>query len=543
VTTTDPHAGDIREYLAILKARKLTIVLVVALLVGATMLLTLKQARIYEGEARVLVKPVQTAATATSVPQAPNLDTEREVVLSQTLADQVRTTLKLSTPAKDLLRNLRVQVVTDTEVLVVRYDDPVPATAARLANAFADTYVSFRTKQAEDSFRAATESVRAQMSRLQDQVSAYTRKINATKDPGVRDSFQTRRDGLIVQLGVLSQRLFDLQASSSATQTSAGEILQRAEVPQSPVSPNPIRSGMLAGFVGVILGVGFAFLREHLDDRVTSPHEVERRLGTPVLAAVPRVAGWRRSDETQLVMRSDPKSPVSESYRTLGTNVLYMASQQPMNVLMVTSAIGGDGKTTTAANLAVVLAQSGKRAILLSADLRRPRIHQFFDLPNGLGLSDALTGANSLGEIAIDPGTENLRIVNAGMTPNDPAALLGGQRTGKFLASLREVAEFVIVDTPPVLAVADASIIAPLVDGTIFVLDAGRSSRSAMVQARDQLEKAGARIIGAVYNNFDPSADNRYPYYYDYYQYTRSNGAKAATNGNGSKLRLRKGVK
>jgi capsular exopolysaccharide synthesis family protein len=239
-------------------------------------------------------------------------------------------------------------------------------------------------------------------------------------------------------------------------------------------------------------------------------------------------------------MRTNPKSPISEAYRTMGTNLQYMASQNPLKIIMVTSAIGGDGKTTTSANLAIVLAQAGKRVFLVSADLRKPRLHRFFGLQNTRGLSDLLADSGSLVDVLVDPGVENLRIINAGPVPQDPAALLSGRSAADFVEAARDAADFVVIDTPPVLAVADASIVAPLTDGTIFVLDAEQSSLATLVQARDQLENAGGRIIGAVYNNFDPNSMAKSPYYYYnyYYQYYGSDDESA--QGNGSKSRRRR---
>jgi succinoglycan biosynthesis transport protein ExoP len=327
----------------------------------------------------------------------------------------------------------------------------------------------------------------------------------------------------------------DLQSNASVAQSSA-DIVQRAEFPKSPVSPNKIRNGILALFAGLALGIGLAFLRERLDDRIKTRHEVERRLGAPVLAAVPRASSWKRGSEARLVMRTEPKSPVSEAYRTLGTNIQYLSSQQPLKVIMITSALGGDGKSTTSANLAVVLAHAGKRVILVSADLRRPRIHQFFGLLNETGLANVLADATPTSKVTRDAGIPTLRVINAGPIPNDPAALLGSRQTADLIRSLRQLADFVIVDTPPVLAVADASILAPLVDGTVFVMDAERSSRSALAQARDQLENAGANIIGAVYSNFEPGQGAYYPYY-DYYHEYYSDEPDAQTNGGKARRR------
>jgi capsular exopolysaccharide synthesis family protein len=185
---------------------------------------------------------------------------------------------------------------------------------------------------------------------------------------------------------------------------------------------------------------------------------------------------------------------------------------------MVTSSLGGEGKSTTSANLAVVLAQAGKRVILVSADLRRPRVHRFFGVANDVGMSNVLSEGLSVSQVAKEVGIPNLRVIVGGPVPSDPAALLGSDRLRDFIQGLREVADFVLLDCPPVLAVADASILAPHADGTIFVMDAQRSSRSALQHSRDQLENAGATMLGSVYNNLDPRKSSSYPYAYAYYQ-------------------------
>ena len=511
------HQTDLRDYIRVLRARKFE-VLVIALAAFVTaMFFSFRSTPVYEGRAKVLVRPVQNfTSTSVSLPQSPNLDTERELILSQAVAQNVRSDLRLSLSLDGLLANVKVAVVADTEILVVKYDDPDPAMAARVANGFTDAYVEFRTSQALDQFQAAAGAVQERINTVRDDIAGINRSIESANDPTVKGSLQSQRDSLVAQLGVLQQKLVDLQAAGTAL-SGAAEVVQRAERPKAPISPQKARDGILGLLAGLGLGVGFVFLRERLDDRIKSRVELERRMGAPVVAAVPRVPGWRRAEDAQLIMRRDPKNPVSEAYRTLGTNIQYMASRQQLRVVMVTSSMGGEGKSTTSSNLAVVLAQSGKRVILISADLRRPRVHNFFGLRNDVGLANVLSDGITLSQVARDPGIPNLRIVTAGFIPHDPAALLGSQRAAKFIGSLREVADFIVIDTPPVLAVADASILAPLMDGTVFVLDADRSSRSDMIQSRDQLENAGGNIVGIVYNNFDPSQSTAYPYYSSYY--------------------------
>jgi non-specific protein-tyrosine kinase len=506
------HTGDLREYLRILRSRRVSIAVVTAVCLAAALVLSFQATPVYEGQSKVLVKPVQTVtSTSLSLPQAPNLDTERELILSQAVAGVVRRTLHLGTSVDDLLRHVAVEVVSDTEVLVIKYDDPDPHVAARLANGFAAGYVDFRTQEALDAFQAAAGAVQRRIDSLQTRLTALNSQIESTAGGQLKDSLQSERDSLVAQLGVMQQRLADLQATGSATQAAA-QVVQTADVPSSPVSPNKTRNAALALFAGLVLGVVYAFGRERFEDRVKSREEVEGRLGAPVLAAVPRAPGWRRAEEAHLTMLRDPRSPISEAYRTLATNLQYMATQRPLRVVMVTSALAGEGKSTTASNLAVALAQAGRRVILLSTDLRRPRIHAFFSLHNDRGLSNILSDGQHLSQVTMDPAIPNLRIINAGPEPSDPAALLGGRRAGEFLQSLRDVAEFVVVDTPPVLAVADASILAPMVDGTIFVVDAEQGRRSDLAEARDQLQHAGARIIGAVYNNFDGGPGAAYQY-------------------------------
>jgi succinoglycan biosynthesis transport protein ExoP len=529
VTSSESHTNELQEYIRLLRARKWEISLVALVVVVTALFITIRQTPIYEGQAKVLVNSLLNPQAPGGFSQAPNLDTERQIALSEAVVLRVKDSLHLTT----LPGGLAVDPLTDTSVLLFRFDSPVPATAQRMANAFAREYVDFRRHQTLDQFVAAEQAVQRHIATLHEQLGSINRKLNLAKNPAVESSLQTQRDTIVAQLVGLNQQLSNLQSSEVAQNPS--QLLESASLPSSPVRPNKIKNGVLALFVGLVLGVGLAFLRERLDDRIKSRQEIERRLGVPVVAAVPKVSGWRRAEEARLMMVTDPKNPVSEAYRTLGTNIQYIASQRPLKVLMVTSALGGEGKTTTSANLAVVLAKAGKRVVLISADLRKPRIHQFFGLPNRIGLSSVLSDSGSLRNVTQDPGVENLRVLAGGPVPPDPAELLGSNRALRLIESLRAVSDYIVIDTPPVLAVADASILAPLVDGTVFVMDAEHSSRSAMLHAKAQLENAGAKLIGAVYNNFDPTQSAGYASYY-YYQYYET-PEEGSSNGAGKKPR------
>ena len=262
--------------------------------------------------------------------------------------------------------------------------------------------------------------------------------------------------------------------------------------------------------------MGFAFLRERLDDRTVDKSDLEAEIGAPVLAVVPRVTGWRKKNATPLVSRDSHTGPTVEAYRTLRTNIEFLARTQDVHVVAITSAHEGEGKTVTTANLAVSLAQTGKRVLALSCDLRRPRLHRFFGLENSSGLSDLLDKRESVMK-AQRVGIDSLRVVPSGPNPPNPAELLGAERMRSLLPDLRERTDFVVLDTPPVLAVSDMMAIATMVDGVIVVADASTTTRSALAQVREQLEQVGARIIGCVYNNLDATkakAAGGYGYYY-----------------------------
>jgi non-specific protein-tyrosine kinase len=258
-----------------------------------------------------------------------------------------------------------------------------------------------------------------------------------------------------------------------------------------------------------------ALFRHRLDIRFKSPREFEAELHAPVLGAVPHVSGWRKTKDS-LVLATSPQTPAAEAFRTLATNLRYAAKEHGIGSVLVTSAVRDEGKSTTSANLAVAMAQAGMQVLLISADLRRPSLHQVFDVEND-GIVDVVTGSKPIDDVVQELGVPNLEFIGSGPAPRDPAALLGSQQTSHFFQSVRELgADFVIVDAPPTLAVADASILSPYTDGVLYVLDARSTTRLALVHARDQLKNARASVIGGVYNNFD--VDTSYPdYRHGYY--------------------------
>jgi capsular exopolysaccharide synthesis family protein len=524
---------DLGDYLRILRSRKLEIATVALFIFSSVMVFTFRQTPIYTSEASVLVKGVPSAGTPAGPIVEPNLETEKNLVLqSRDIARAVQARVGPSPFIGRDAGTLSVDVVLDTELLAIRYSHPDPRVASRVAQAYALAYVDFRTQQAVGEFTALATATQSRIDELQSRLAELRGQIQSASDPSVREGLEIESARLSVQLGGLEQRLLDLASGQSVAQDSA-LLVRPAGIPTSPSSPDRARNGLIGLAAGLVIGVTVALVRERLDDRLKSRVELERRLGAPVLAAVPKVtAGRKNADPGPLLLLPYDDSPITEAYRFLATNLSHVAAQEQLKIVMVTSARRGEGKTTTSCNLAMTIARRGRRVVLVSADLRRPHLDDLFGSGDEPGLSDLLSHSlplTALTSVMTEP-IPNLSLIAAGNVLTDPAGLFEIQRLEQFMNVLRNrKADIVIVDAPPVLGLADTSALAPLVDGTIFVLDPSQSGRSTLSQARAQLNRAGARILGIVYNNFDPStASADQGFSYDYTEYTEEHPQDSA---------------
>ncbi|MGH2808084.1 MAG: polysaccharide biosynthesis tyrosine autokinase, partial [Actinomycetota bacterium] len=318
---------------------------------------------------------------------------------------------------------------------------------------------------------------------------------------------------------------------TSSIALGVGDVLEAASTPEQPFSPDHPRNGALGLFAGAILGIGVAFIRERLDDRFRGRPDVERVLEAPVLATVPRFAHGKRF-ENSLPVLSEPKGPASEAYRNLRTGFQFLASQRGYQTLLVTSPSAHEGKTSTVANLGVALSQAGRRVVIVSADLRRPNLERTFGAQNELGLSSWLLGEeDDLRKLVLEhPDIPNLSLMTAGRVPSNPAELLTSPRLRELIDRLTQYFDLVLFDSPPVLPVADAVILASHLDSVILIFDAASTGRNAALHAKEQIERVGGTIIGCVLNAFDPSNT---PYYYEPHYYSAYYGPHEDESGSG----------
>ena len=294
---------------------------------------------------------------------------------------------------------------------------------------------------------------------------------------------------------------------------SAARIIEAAQVPNAPVRPKRVQSMIFAALIGLFVGLCLALLQEFLDDRINTVADADRVLQLPSLGYVPALS----SADAHLLPQMKGMDPASESYRVLRTNIHFATVDAPARTLLVTSANPGEGKTTTAANLAFAMAMDGKKVILVDTDLRRPSLHKLLDIPAVPGLTDVLLGHAPLQPVEIMSG---LSVLPAGSTPPNPGELLNSRKFRNLVLELTEQADMVIFDSPPALVAADAAILASQMDGTIIVVETGATKKASARRALALLKQARAAVLGVAYNKMR-SADAPGYYYYNY-QYGRA---------------------
>ncbi|MEO8192493.1 MAG: polysaccharide biosynthesis tyrosine autokinase [Gemmatimonadales bacterium] len=389
-------------------------------------------------------------------------------------------------------------------------------------------------------------AVRNQISSLDAQIDALDNlKTRSTAEIASAPRAETEEARLGQQVQAVQKMADRLQEEhqsakmSEAVEAGQVEILDLADVPTFPIATGRSRKLALGLVIGLMLGVGAAVLIDGMNTSIRRRDDVERILQIPGLAVIPQFLGAsgtgrlaralprrggngngksRRAEG--LVTIYDARSSGAEAFRTLRTNLIFSQSVQTLRTIVVTSAAPSEGKTTTAANLAVSFAQQGMRVLIVDCDLRRSRLHKMFSVPREPGLTELVLGHVDQDAVTRETSVTGLYILPSGQLPPNPSELLGGARMRKVLASLTEAFDLILVDTPPLLAASDAAILATIADGVVLVVRAGVTEAEAGQQAMQQLASVGARVVGAVLN--DP--DSKVQTYGGYYKYDYANG-------------------
>lgn len=471
--------------------------------------------------------------------------------------------LGLNMDWQNLASRVNASSVPQTQLLEITVVDSDPYRAKVLADAIVQQLILLSPGTANRD-AAQAEFTQTQLNDLQtkikdgqQQLIGLKQELDAANSARQIQDLQTQMALLENKISTWQQTYSTLLVTYQGSDVNALSLLEEAPIPTRPFSPNVMNNVMVASVVGLILALGGIFLIEYLDDTVKSHTDVKRATGLAHLVSLPLIEGDGYA--AKLVAAHEPLSPAVEAFRVLRTNLQFSSLEKPLASLMLTSPNPSEGKSVALANLAVVLAQSGKQVCIVDADLRRPTQHKIFNLPNRIGLTDALihvispfseesrklkksgfhpgvTGEGSaagpvaapdntsqtgecpdLSEYLQDTGVPNLYLLASGQLPPNPTELVGSELICTLIQKLNEKVDIVLFDSPPTLVFADSAVLSTRVDGVILITDTGRTRTAEASRAAEELRKVRANLLGVVLNRVDMRTRDNYYYYY-YYQ-------------------------
>lgn len=452
--------------------------------------------------------------------------------------------------------------VPNTQLIEITVNDSSPERAMVVANELANQLILQTPTNSQENGELARQSfISSQLDELELKIDE-TNELLLTKQGELASLVSARQIADAQgQIGALENKLVTLQsnyasllASTTAGAANSLRVIEPATMPEMPIGPEKVMTVVTAAAIGLALAVGAAYLLEYLDDTVKAPDDGEQLVGLPMLAGITAHSNNAGGDYS-LIARAQPRSPVSEAYRSLRTGILFANVDRPVGTLLITSANPEEGKSLTAANLGVVMAQAGNRVLLVDADLRRPVQHRVFGLrSNEQGLTSMLLAmivqhdARSATETVVDlmegsiheTQQEGLFLLNSGPKPPNPAELVGSAKMTQLLEVLSKLYDIVIVDSPPILAVTDSIVLSTRVDGVVMIASAGSTRRNQLEQAVNQLRGVNANVLGLVLNRISAKTGG---YYYSYYYgrpYYRDDGEPGDGSTGGETGRRRK---
>ncbi len=508
-----------------------------------------------------LIPPIFAAKTTVLVDMAPSNKSidysslQLSSQLTQTYSQMMMKSPVLSEVANQVglvevdPKTITAKPVANTQLINIMVESTDPAMAARIANTlvsvFADQVQSLQT----DRFSASEQSLQSQMTDIEAKIKEANDQLAIIGDPTERDRLETMVANYSQTYAGLLQSFEQVRLAEAQTRSSIIQI-EPAAIPGNPVRPNIFVNVAVAALVIAVLSGSVIVGVEVLNDAVKSPEEIANKLGLPILGMI---SHHPKGDQLPIA-EEQPLSPTAEAYRTLRTNVKYAGAglEKPLRTIIVTSAQPGEGKSEILVNLGIVLAQNRMRVLLMDADLRRPSLHIRLGLDNLIGLSQVFIHP----ELGLSYSLQPTRItemaaITAGDTPPNPSELLGSPLMGNILEELKKSYDIILIDTPPALAVTDAAVLLPYVDGILIVVKPGSTSLALLRQMVNQMRQQNAYILGAVLNDINIHSSS-YGYYYRQYKYYNDYSSKnnkkrgkkkvKAHNGQGTKVDTAKQV-
>jgi non-specific protein-tyrosine kinase len=545
---------ELKSYIAPL--RKWWWLIVASTLIAAvsSYLAVSQQAPIYQARATLLL------GSAINNPNPNGTEFWLSQQLAQTYTDIAQRDIVRTSTMESLglawLPTYTARAVPDTQLIEITVTDTSPERAMIVANELAKQLIAQTPTSKQEDGGQREGFINAQLDELEAKIEETNAEI-LSKQEELAGLFSARQiadtqsqiAALEAKQNTLQSNYASLLASTTQGASNTLSVIEEATVPQYPVGPEKLMTVLTSAAIGFSLAVAAAYLLEYLDDTLKSPDDVEAAVTLPTLAGIAdfKTNGGGRYD---LVTLKQPRAPVSEAYRGLRTALLFTNVDRKVKLVLITSANPGEGKSITSANLGVVLAQAGHRVLIIDADLRRPVQHRIFGLPDTQGLTNLLTGMHTVrnesavtSSEVISPVSDavyatqqpGLFVMPSGPIPPNPAELIGSAKMKTLLESAARRFDFVILDSPPILAATDSVILgAGVVDATLLIVGAGSTRRNQLKQAVQQLREVNANVAGVILNRMTAKSGE---YYYYYYRsaYYRENSEESSGQGGAGK--------
>ncbi|MFW6182635.1 MAG: polysaccharide biosynthesis tyrosine autokinase [Chloroflexota bacterium] len=517
---------EIRRYLAIIQRWFWLLLLATILAGGTAYIVSIQTTPVYRSTVRLLIDQAPGSGGGNEYAQVlleqRLATTYVELITLNTVMVESAERLDMPLRPEQLAGKITVSAPPETQLIVLSAEDKSPERAALIANTVAEVFIDQNQERQSARYEESIRNWQERMSDLREEISDLEALIAEFGEPS---TVQEEVDLSRLETDLREAEIRYTEAFNNLEQLRVEEargtnnvvVVEPARASNAPVRPRPLLNTLLGALAGGMAALGLVLLIEYMDDTIKSPEQIEELAGLATLGTIAVIKG-KNDDQHQLVTQEAPRDPISEAYRVLRTNISFSAIDGGTRSILVTSASPAEGKSTTVANLATVTAQAGKRVIVVDSDLRRPSLDKVFELPNHHGLTSALLdNRRPLTHYLQNTRVAGLRLLSSGPIPPNPAEMLNSQRMSQIIDQLEEEADTVIFDTPPVLSVADASILAPQVSGCLLVVQAGQTRFAALQQATEALTTAHAQIYGAVLNQI---VVGRSPYYYyRYYSY------------------------
>ncbi len=363
------------------------------------------------------------------------------------------------------------------------------------------------------------QSLQTSIKELDKIVKSYEARFKKLPKNAIELARLKRNAAALEKLYLLVEERFQEALINEQSQPGNVMIIDEARIPDSPSKPNRTMIILIGLVLGIGIAIGFVFIKNYFDDTVKTPDDIEQK-NINVLAWVPNIEGLKSNghDEFQFIVSKQPDSMPSEAFRALRTRIQFSTvRKETLKTILITSSAPQEGKTTISVNLAGSFAQSKKKTLLIDCDLRKPAVHKIFNSPRTPGMIDYLTGNAELNEIIKESDLENLDYITAGTIPPNPAEMLDSKEMREFLSNMRDKYDLVIIDSPPIIAVADSEILSNMVDGTVLVVSSETTEIDLMTRSVDLIKRENTHFLGSVLNNF--SFKSGYGSYYKYYYY------------------------